>query len=178
MVYVFLADGFEIIEALAPVDMLQRAKVDVKTVGVTGKTVRSSGGIEVNADLTKGELSYDNLDMIILPGGMPGTLNLEADETVNNFIDYCAENDIYIAAICAAPSILAHKGLLDGKKATCYPSFTDELKNADYTAGAVETDGKIITARGAGVCVQFGLECVRVLCSQDEAQSIEKSIQA
>lgn len=178
MVYVFLADGFEIIEALAPVDMLQRAKIDVKTVGVTGKTVRSSGGIEVNADLTKGELSYDNLDMIILPGGMPGTLNLEADETVNNFIDFCAENDKYIAAICAAPSILAHKGLLDGKKATCFPSFADELKNADYTAGAVETDGKIITSRGAGVCIKFGLECVKVLCSDDEAQIIEKSIQA
>ena len=178
MVYVFLADGFEIIEALAPVDMLQRAKIDVKTVGVTGKTVRSSGGIEVNADLTIGELSYDNLDMIILPGGMPGTLNLEADETVNNFIDYCAENNIYIAAICAAPSILAHKGLLDGKKATCYPSFATELDKADYTAGAVETDGKIITSRGAGVCVNFGLECVRVLCSDYEAQSIEKSIQA
>lgn len=178
MVYVFLADGFEIIEALAPVDMLQRAKIDVKTVGVTGKTVRSSGGIEVNADLTKGELSYDNLDMIILPGGMPGTLNLEADETVNNFIDFCAQNNKFIAAICAAPSILAHKGLLNGKKATCFPSFASELENADYTAGAVETDGKIITSRGAGVCVKFGLECVRALCSDAEAQSIEKSIQA
>ena len=178
MIYVFLADGFEIIEALAPVDMLSRAKLDVKTVGVTGKTVKSSGGIEVTTDLTKNELDYDNLDMIILPGGMPGTLNLEADNTVNSFIDYCAENDKYIAAICAAPSILAHKGLLDGKKATVFPSFSDDLKSADYTAAGVEIDGKIITARGAGVCIDFGLKCVEVLTDKAEAERIKKSIQS
>ena len=120
MVYVFLADGFEIIEALAPVDMLGRAKIDVKTVGVTGKTVRSSGGIEVVADLTLEQIKKDKLDMIILPGGMPGTLNLEANETVNDYIDYCYDKDIFIAAICAAPSILAHKGMLNGKKATVF----------------------------------------------------------
>ena len=178
MVYVFLADGFEIIEALAPVDMLGRAKVDVKTVGVTGKTVRSSGGIEVVADLTLEQINKDKLEMIILPGGMPGTLNLEANETVNEYIDFCFQNGLYIAAICAAPSILAHKGLLNGKKATVFPSFADDLKNADYTAGGVVIDDKFITARGAGVCIEFGLKCVEVLCSKSESEQIKAQIQS
>jgi 4-methyl-5(b-hydroxyethyl)-thiazole monophosphate biosynthesis len=178
MVYVFLADGFELIEAMAPVDMLSRSKIDVKTVGVTGESVKSSGGVEVKADLMKGELTTDGLDMIILPGGMPGTLNLEADKTVSEYIDYCVENNKYICAICAAPSILAHKNLLDGKTATCFPSFSDELKNAKYTAGKVEQDGRIITARGAGVCVDFGLKCVECLSGKAEADRIKKSIQA
>ena len=178
MVYVFLADGFEIIEALAPVDMLGRAKLDVKTVGVTGKTVKSSGGIEVVADITTEEVSFDNLEMIILPGGMPGTLNLEADETVQKAIEYCAAHQLYIAAICAAPSILAHKGLLDGKKATVFPSFAEDLKAADYTGNGVEVDGKVITARGAGVCIAFGLKCVEVLTDKKQAQTIQAQIQS
>ena len=178
MVYVFLADGFEIIEALAPVDMLQRAKLDVKTVGVTGKTVKSSGGIEVTADLTTDEAVLENTDMIILPGGMPGTLNLEADMVVSRFIDYCADNGKYVAAICAAPSILAHKGLLDGKKATVFPTFADDLKAADYTAGGVEQDANFITARGAGVCIDFGLKCIEVLTDKAEAERIRAQIQA
>lgn len=178
MVYVFLADGFEIIEALAPVDMLGRAKIDVKTVGVTGKTVRSSGGIEVVADLTLEQIKKDKLDMIILPGGMPGTLNLEANETVNDYIDYCYDKDIFIAAICAAPSILAHKGMLNGKKATVFPSFANDLKESDYTAAGVETADNIITARGAGVCIEFGLKCVEVLRSKAEAEQIKAQIQS
>lgn len=178
MIYIFLADGFELIEALAPLDMLSRAKVDVKTVGITGEIVRSSGGVEVKADICKGELSKDNLDMIILPGGMPGTLNLEADKTVQDYIDFCAENDKYICSICAAPSVLGHKGLLSGKTVTCYPSFSDELGTANYTAGKVEADGKFITARGAGVCVDFGLKCVECVCGKAEAERIGKSVQA
>ncbi|MBR2589872.1 MAG: DJ-1/PfpI family protein [Clostridia bacterium] len=178
MIYVFLADGFEIIEALAPVDMLGRAKLNVKTVGVTGKTVKSSGGIEVVADLELSQLSTDDLQMIILPGGMPGTINLEASETVQSYIDYCAENNIYIASICAAPSILAHKGLLNNKTATCFPSFADDLKNACYVAGGVRQDGKYITAAGAGVCIEFGLKCVEVLTDTQEAQSIKAAIQS
>ena len=178
MIYVFLADGFEIIEALAPVDMLQRAKLNVKTVGVTGKTVKSSGGIEVTADLELNDIKTDDLQMIILPGGMPGTLNLEANETVQQYIDYCVQNNLYIASICAAPSILAHKGLLKGKTATCFPSFAEDLKEANYVAGGVRTDGKFITAAGAGVCLDFGLKCVEVLSDIQTAQSIKKAIQA
>ncbi|MBQ6380357.1 MAG: DJ-1/PfpI family protein [Clostridia bacterium] len=178
MIYVFLADGFEIIEALAPVDMLGRAKLSVKTVGITGKTVKSSGGVEVVADLLPEEVELAKAEMIILPGGMPGTLNLEADAFVHKSIDFCVENHLYIAAICAAPSILAHKGLLKGKKSTVFPSFAEDLKEAQYTAGAVEIDDKIITARGAGVCIDFGLKCVEVLTSAAQAQSIKAQIQA
>ena len=106
MVYVFLADGFETIEALAVVDMLRRAKIDNETVGVTGKTVKSSHNIEVVADITIDELNISNADAIVLPGGMPGTLNLEANGVVQSSIDYCVENKKYVCAICAAPSIL------------------------------------------------------------------------
>ncbi|MBR0415270.1 MAG: DJ-1/PfpI family protein [Clostridia bacterium] len=178
MIYVFLADGFEIIEALAPVDMLGRAKLSIKTVGVTGKSVKSSGGVEVVADITTDQVNFADMDMMILPGGMPGTLNLEADSTVQKSIDYCVANNKYIAAICAAPTILAHKKLLDGKKATVFPSFADDLKAAQYTAGAVEIDGKIITSRGAGVCIDFGLKCVEVLTNKATADAIRAQIQA
>ncbi len=114
MVYLFLADGFEIIEALAPVDMLRRAKIEVKTVGVTGKTVASSCGVQVQSDITIDELEYNNIEAVILPGGMPGTLNLENSEQVSSMIDKAVENNAYVCAICAAPSILGHKGLLKG----------------------------------------------------------------
>lgn len=178
MIYVFLADGFEIIEALAPVDMLQRAKLNVKTVGVTGKTVKSSGGIEVVADLQLNEIQIEQLEMIILPGGMPGTINLEANETVQSFIDECVHNHIYIASICAAPSILAHKGLLKGRTATCFPSFAGDLSEANYVAGGVQADGMFITAAGAGVCIPFGLKCVEVLTDQATADTIKQAIQS
>ena len=132
MVYVFLANGFEELEALAPVDILRRAKADVKTVGVSGMNVTSSHGVAVTADISADELILnDDLEMIVLPGGMPGTLNLEASEIVQRSVDFCADNDRYIAAICAAPSILGHKGLLKGKKATSFPKFNSELEGAD-----------------------------------------------
>ena len=144
MIYVFLADGFETIEALAPVDILRRAKFDVTTVGVTGKTVKTSHNIDVLADITKDELNIEDADAIILPGGMPGTLNLEADATVQTSIDYCADNGKYICAICAAPSILGHKGLLKGKEAICFPGFEDALSGARISEKYVVTDGNLL----------------------------------
>lgn len=124
MIYVFLADGFEETEAIAPIDMLRRAKKTVVTVGVTGKIVTGSHGIPVTADITQDEMQLnDELEMIVLPGGMPGTLNEEASEQVQAAITYCAEHDRYLTAICAAPSILGHRGLLQGKHAVCYPGF-------------------------------------------------------
>ena len=156
MIYVFLAEGFEEVEALAPVDLLRRAKKEVQTVGVTGKVVTSSHGVPVTADLTQEELSLNgNVEMIVLPGGMPGTLNEEASEVVQNAIAFCAANDRYIGAICAAPSILGHLGLLQGKTAVCYTGFEKDLKGAAIGADGVVTDGKIITARGAGVALEF-----------------------
>lgn len=177
MVYLFLANGFETIEALAVVDMLRRAKIDVKTVGVTGKIVASSHNIDVTADIEIDEFDVKDADAVVLPGGMPGTLNLEADKTVQGAIDYCVENKKYICAICAAPSILGHKGLLKGKEAICFPGFENDLTGAIFSDKYVVTDGLIITARGAGVAVDFGLEIVKALKGEETAENVRKTIQ-
>lgn len=177
MVYLFLANGFETIEALAVVDMLRRAKIDVKTVGVTGEIVTSSHNIDVTADIEIDEFDIKDADAVVLPGGMPGTLNLEADKTVQGAIDYCVENKKYICAICAAPSILGHKGLLKGKEAICFPGFENDLTGAILSDKYVVTDGLIITARGAGVAVDFGLEIVKALKGEETAENVRKTIQ-
>ena len=178
MVYVFLADGFETIEALAVVDMLRRAKIDNLTVGVTGKTVKSSHNIEVVADITIDELNISNADAIVLPGGMPGTLNLEASPDVLGAVDYCADNNRYIAAICAAPSIIGHKGLLDGRYATCFPGYEKDLKGAIHSARLVAVDGKFITAKGAGCSMKFALKLVELLVSKEKAEALESGMQS
>lgn len=177
MVYMFLADGFEIIEAMAPIDMLRRADIEVKTVGVTGKTVISSCNIAVNADITIEEFEYAETDAIILPGGSDGVVNLENNSTVQHVIDRAVEDDVYICAICAAPSILGNKGLLKNITATAFPSFMQYLDGANSTEKFVVTDGKYITARGAGVSVDFGLEIVKALAGEDIADNIRNTIQ-
>lgn len=178
MVYVFLAEGFEEIEALAPVDILRRSSIEVKTVGINSNIIRGSHSIPVITDLDINEIEPDeSIDMIVLPGGMPGTLNLEANEKVLSFIDYCVENDIYISAICAAPSILGHKGILNGKKATCFPGFESELNGATVTEELVVNDGKITTAKGAGAAVKFGLTLVSLLAGKENADALEASLQ-
>ncbi len=177
MVYVFLADGFEIIEAMAPVDMIRRADIAVKTVGVTGKTVTSSCGIEVTADITIDEFVYDNVDAVILPGGSEGVVNLEKDSRVQAVIDKAVDDNIYICAICAAPSILGNKGLLKNVEATSYPSFMKYLDGAALSEEFVVTDGRYITARGAGVSVDFGLEIVKALAGSEISDNVRKSIQ-
>lgn len=177
MIYVFLADGFEETEALAPVDLLRRAGKNVITVGVGDKIIKGSHGIPVIADTTAEEITLDdNLEMIVLPGGMPGTLNLEKSEIVQNAVDYCVQNNRFIGAICAAPSILGHKGLLRGKKAVCYTGFENQLEGAVIGNGAVETDGIFITARGAGVAVEFGLKLVEKAVSAEESRKQRVSI--
>lgn len=182
MVYMFLAEGFEEIEALCPLDLLRRAGVKVVTVGVGGKVIRGSHGIEVIADITTYEamalLSKNPADMVILPGGMPGTLNLQADETVNAFISFAKDNDKYLAAICAAPSILGELHLLCGKEATCYPGFEDKLHGAKISDKKVANDGKIITAKGMGVSLEFGLTLVGVLCGKQKADELFAAVQA
>lgn len=177
MVYVFLADGFEIIEALAPVDMLTRAKVDVTTVGVTGKIVTSSCGLPVTADITVDEFEYKDTEAVILPGGMPGTLNLENNKTVQSAIDEAVQSNTLVCAICAAPSILGNKGLLNGREAICFPGFEDKLEGAALSKKYVVKDGNFITARGAGVCIEFGLAIVRALKGDETADSIRDTIQ-
>ncbi|MDE5973532.1 MAG: DJ-1/PfpI family protein [Eubacterium sp.] len=177
MVFLFLAEGFEIIEALAPVDMLRRAKLDIKTVGVTGKTVTSSCGVAVNADITADEFVYENVDAIILPGGMPGTLNLENNQVVQSAIDKAVSDNALICAICAAPSILGHKGLLKGKNAIAFPGFEKDLEGAEISSEHVTVDGNFITAKGAGVAAEFGLKIVEMLTDKATADNIKETIQ-
>ena len=177
MVYVFLADGFEIIEALAPVDMLTRAGVEVRTVGVTGKLVSASCGVQVSADISIEDFDFYDVEAIVLPGGMPGTLNLENNSTVQKTIDNANNIGVPICAICAAPSILGNKGLLEGKEAICFPGFEDKLNGAVLSDSYVVTDGNIITAKGAGVCIEFGLEIVKKLRGEEAALKIKESIQ-
>lgn len=179
MIYVFLAEGFEETEATAPIDMLRRAKLDVRTVGVGTKTPASSHGMTVMADITCDEVKLDgSLQMIVLPGGMPGTLNLDASDTVQSAIKFCVENDIPIGAICAAPSVLGKLGLLSGRNAVCYPGFEKYLTGANVLNKLCVTDGKFTTAAGAGAAIEFGLELVRVLCGEEKSANIRSAIVA
>lgn len=168
MVYVFLAKGFEELEALAPVDVLRRAGIEVKTVGVTGKRVSGSHGISVNCDITIDEADIYELDGIILPGGMPGTTNLEANNAVQSFIDYAWDNDKIIGAICAAPMILGHKGLLSGKNATCYKGFEKELTGARVLDRPAVRDGNIVTGWGAGGAIEFATLYLEAISDNQE----------
>lgn len=178
MIYVFLADGFEETEAIAPIDLLRRAEKEVVTVGIKNDDVRSSHGIPVLCDATDLQVELDErLEMIVLPGGMPGTLNLEANPVVQSAIDYCAEKNLPIGAICAAPSILGKRGVLKGKSATCFPGFEKYLDGASVSEEKVVTDGNITTAAGAGVAVEFGLRLVEVLCGKERSEAIRRSIQ-
>lgn len=177
MVYVFLADGFEIIEALAPVDMMTRAKIDVTTVGVDKKVVTSSCGVAVTCDIEADEFQFEDVEAIVLPGGMPGTLNLENSPFVQAVIDEASECGALICAICAAPSILGHKGLLRGKNAISFPGFEETLDGAIISDEYVVTDGDFITAKGAGVAVDFGLEIVKELLGEEAADAVRNAIQ-
>ena len=178
MVYIFLANGMEEIEALTPVDVLRRGGVEVTTVGIGGKNIVSSHKIPVTADIADSELTdFSRTEAIVLPGGMPGTLNLEANATVQKMIAYCAENGLVIGAICAAPSILGHAGLLQNKKAVCFPSFETELKGYIPTDEFVCRDENIITAKGMGVSLDFGLELLAAVRDRAVSDKVRNAVQ-
>jgi len=178
MVYLFLADGFEEIEAITPVDLLRRAGVQILTAGIGKKEITGRSNIKITADIEASEIMLnDDLEMIILPGGMPGVDNLYASDKVREAVLFAAEQGIFIAAICAAPSILGKLNLLMGKKATCYPGFEKFLEGAEISTDSVVVDGKFITAKGAGVSLQFGLKLVEVLFGADVASKMSKSLQ-
>ena len=178
MVYVFLANGFEELEATAPIDILRRAGAEVITVGVDGEVITAAHNMRYLTDITINELVLDEaVEMIVLPGGMPGTVNLENNDYVQAAIDYCVKNDKFVGAICAAPSILGHKGLLKGREAICFPGFEKELEGAAISDKPVAVDGKFITAKGAGVAVKFALTLVEQLFSEEKSEDIRKGIQ-
>lgn len=178
MIYVFLADGFEEIEALAPVDFLRRAGVEVNIVGVTGDVCTGAHGIEVKTDISLSDMTLDNnLQGVILPGGMPGADNLDKSSEVHSAIDYCIEKGVLVCAICAAPFILGKKGLLNGKSATCFPGFEEYLTGATVLEKGVVRDGNIITARGAGVAWEFGAEIAAQIVGKEKSEGILGAIQ-
>lgn len=177
MIYCFLAGGFEEIEAIAPIDILRRAELDVTVVGVGGLAIVGSHGIAVGADITDSEVGLpDDIEAVILPGGMPGTLNLERSEVVSLFIEKAVEKGALIGAICAAPSILGKRGLLAGRKATCFDGFECFLEGAEVVDQPAVTDGNIITARGAGAAIEFGLQMVAYLKGEKESKVLRKGM--
>lgn len=177
-VLLFFADGAEEIEALTPVDLLRRAGIDVTVVGLLGKTQTGSHGISVNTDISLDELGENaDFDMIVLPGGMKGMQNLDSSSTVGKYIASAMNGGKFVAAICAAPTILGRRGLLKGKRATCYPGMEGELYGAE-TGGKVVRDGNIITAAGAGVSVDFALCLISALEGEEASRKIKNSIVA
>ena len=176
MVLLLLADGFEEIEALTPVDVLRRAGINVKTVGINAKIATSSHNIPIICDLEAEEVELDKADMIILPGGMPGALNLDNSPFVDRAVKTVLERGGRVAAICAAPLVLGRRGLLDGKRATCYPGFENELKGAVITGAKVVTDGNFTTAVGMGASLEFAKELVSLLLSPQKAEEISRMI--
>lgn len=171
MIYAFLAQGFEEIEAITVIDILRRAGKEVVTVGIGGRNITGAHGISVTADTDNGSAPLDGkLEMVFLPGGMPGTLNLDKSDFIEKALAYCIANNLYIAAICAAPSVLGHKGVLEGKKASCYPGFEKELKGAKVSYDPVSVDGKVITSRGPATAMAFGLKLAEILTSAEAAK--------
>ena len=178
MVFVFLAPGFEEGEAICPIDIMRRANLDVVTVSVTeDREVVGAHGIAVRSDVLLRELPKCHPEAIVLPGGMPGTTNLQACQELRERILQANKEGAYICAICAAPMILGEMGLLVNKKATCYPGFEDKLTGA-IVGGRVKTDGNIITACAMGAANEFGLAIVEALVGQSEAERIKNAILA
>ena len=162
MIIVLLAEGFEEIEALTPVDMMRRAGLEVKTVGIGGKTVVGSHGISVVADAVPDEIDLSKVDFAVFPGGMPGSLNLDASPYTDEVISAVLSNGGRLAAICAAPLVLGRRGLLNGKNATCFPGFEGELQGATVIDADFVTDGNITTGRGMEYSLPFAKELVRL----------------
>lgn len=174
---VFLATGFEECEALLVVDICRRAGLDLKTVSVTGKKeVAGSHGVTVTADLLLQDVDFNGLDMIVLPGGMPGTKNLESCEPLMEQVDVFYKEGKCISAICAAPGILGHRGFLKGRRATSYPEFESHLEGAEVSRNSVEISEHITTGRGLGTAIDFGLAIVERYKGKEEADRIAKAI--
>ncbi len=177
MVYVVLADGFEEIEAIEPIDIMRRAGIEVTTASVMETaSVTGAHGIPVKADITVRDVDPDNMELLFLPGGAGHTI-LDASNEVHALINHAVTTRKYIAAICAAPSILGKKQLLSGKKATCFPGFEKYCYGAEITGEKVTRDGMIITARGAGAAAELGFALVGILKDDKTAGELRLSMQ-
>ena len=176
MIAILLADGFEEIEALTPLDMLRRAGLDVKLVGMNGKVACGSHGICVICDMTCDEVNLDTVSSVILPGGMPGSLNLDKSPFTDKILTAVNAKGGIIAAICAAPLVLGRRGLLAGRRATCYPGFEKELAGATVVDSGVVTDGNVTTARGMGVALDFANELVAIICGKEKSEELSRGI--
>lgn len=176
-VYVFLADGFEEIEGLTVVDVLRRAGADTETVSVMeSKEIMGSHKIRVMADSLFEDVDFSDARLLVLPGGMPGTLNLKAHTGLTELLRRFDREEKYIAAICAAPSILSDLGMLKGRKACAYPSFEDKLDCEEVLSEPVVTDGHITTGRGMGAAIPFALKLTELLFGEKKAAEIAESI--
>lgn len=174
---VFLAEGFEEIEGLTVVDILRRAGLDVTTISITGKKeVHGSHQIGVLADVLFEEVDFGEYVGVVLPGGMPGTTHLGAHLGVNEVVKSFASEGKLVAAICAAPSVLGQAGILAGKKAVCYPGFEDKLAGAEVAYEEVAEAGNIITSRGMGTAIAFGLKLAAYLTTEQKAEELAEAI--
>ncbi len=174
---VFFGEGYEEIEALTVVDMCRRAGIETQMVSITGAPcVTGSHGIKVEMNAQYEDVDFDSLDMIVLPGGMPGTKNLEAHAGLMTRVDAFYGAGRFLAAICAAPSIFGHRGILKGRRACCYPGFEKDLEGAQVDYDSVAVDGHVITARGMGCAIDFSLAIITVLCGAKEAQAKAEAV--
>ena len=176
MIYMFLGTGFEETEAIAPLDLLRRAGLQVQTVGLNGKIIYGSHGIGVEADITIDQLDLTQLEMVILPGGLGGVASIRGCAMAMDAIRFAYENNKFTAAICAGPTVLADLGIVNGKKATCYPGCEAQMGSAVMVNAAAVTDGKLITGTSAGCAVPFGLALIAALKGQEEADRIARQI--
>lgn len=178
MVYVILADGFEEIEALCPVDVLRRAGADVKTVGITGRTVTSSHAVSVNCDLYAREdtLDFDSCEMLVFPGGMPGAANIDKYPETDSYIEKVLKGGGFVGAICAAPMILGKRGYLCGRRAVCFPGFEDDLHGAEIVDADVVRDGQFVTSRCMGTALPFAMELVECLYGKEKRDAVQAAV--
>jgi 4-methyl-5(b-hydroxyethyl)-thiazole monophosphate biosynthesis len=177
MVYILLAPGFEEMEALVPADLLRRAGVEVALVGLEGEIVPGGHGIAVKADRMLADVSAEQAEMVMLPGGGVGVANLGADPRVEALVRQAARQGKWVSAICAAPSLLSRWGLLEGKKAVCYPTWRDKVPDCDFCPDRkLAVDGSVITGQAAGASYEFGLKLVEVLTDAATAQRVREEI--
>lgn len=177
MVYILLGTGFEETEAIVPLDLMRRAGIQVMTVGVNGKTITGGHGIAVQADITLGQMDLTQMDMIVLPGGLGGVASVRASKEAMDALRFGWENEKYVAAICAGPTVLADLGITEGKNATCYPGCESGMGSATIHGNAAcIQDGRLITGASAGCAIAFGLALIAALKGQSAADTVAQQI--